>query len=109
MEMIKIEKYLPDSVRKATHKDAQSMEQMVRILAETNEGRLQSFDVPNPGTALLFVIGDLARQAILREFRRLENVVVSEVSALTVQQEKNQRAQERTNKMRAALAKRMAK
>ena len=109
MEMIRIDGYLPDSVRKASHKDAQSMERMVRILAETNEGKLQSFEVPKPGSALLFIIGDLARQAIMREFKRLENVVVSEVSALSVEQEKNIKAQKRADKLREAIAKRLAK
>jgi len=64
--------------------------------------------VSEPGTALLFVIGDLARQAVMREFKRLEKVVVTEVPALSVQQERNKKEQERANRMREAAAKRKA-
>ncbi len=109
MEMISVAGYLPDSVKKSKHKTAINMEKMVRVMAESNEGTLSSFEVSKPGTALLLVIGDVARQAIIREFKRLENVVVAEVPALTVQMEKNQKEQERANKMREAFKKRVSR
>ena len=100
MELIKIEKYLPDSARKPNHKCAVSMEKMVRVLAESNDGKLERFEVPTPGTALLFVVGDMARQAVMREFKRLESVVVSEIPAFVVEQARNKKAQERADKTR---------
>jgi len=105
MELIEIAGYLPDTVKKATHKTAAKMEQFVQVLAEENAGKLSSFEISNPGTALLFVVGDQAKQAIIREFKKLQNVVVQELSALAVQRERNKKEQERANNQRAALAK----
>lgn len=109
MEVIEIAGYLSDSVRKAKHKSAANMERDVRVIAEANDGKLASFEISKPGTALMFVIGDQAKQAVIREFKRLTDVIVSELPALTVQQEKNKKEQDRANRMRAAAAKRLAK
>jgi hypothetical protein len=106
MEMIQIEKYLPDTARKKTHKSAVAMELFVRTLVEANEGKLISFEITGPGTAQLFVSGDEARQEVIREFKKLDGVVVSEVSALGRQFSENKKMQKKADRMREVNKKR---
>jgi hypothetical protein len=108
MELIKVEKYLPASARSASHKSAVEMESYVKAIAESNEGKLVSFKISEPGTALIFVSGDTARQQVLREFKKLDGVVVSETSGLLLQQEKNKKLQEKSDQARARYATRTA-
>ncbi len=105
MDKIAIAGHLPTSVRSATHKSAVDMMQIVKAIAEANEGKLESFEISKPGTALLFVVGDAARQAIIREFKKLEGVVVEEVSALELQRVQNKKLQQRSDASKARLAK----
>ena len=106
MEMIEIAGYLPTSAKTIKHSTARQMESVVRAMAEENGGKLVSFEVPNPGTALLMVMGESAQQFIVREFKRLADAVVRQISALDVHRERNKRAQGKVDHMRELAANR---
>ena len=105
MEMIEIAGFLPDTAKNMKHRSACDMEQVVRGMAEANGGKVQSFEVTKPGTALLFVIGDQAMQFIMKEFKTLRNVTVSLIPALGVHQARNQKVQEKADRLRNARKK----
>jgi hypothetical protein len=104
--MIEIAGYLPTSAKTVKHSTARQMETVVRAMAEENGGKLVSFEVPKPGTALLMVMGEPAQQLIVKEFKRLADAVVREISALDVHRERNKRAQGKVDNMRAQAANR---
>ena len=106
MEMIEIAGYLPTSVTTVKHARARQMETVVCAMAEENGGKVVSFEVPKPGTALLMVMGESAQQLIVREFKRLEDAVVRQISALDVHRERNKRAQGKVDHMRELAANR---
>ena len=105
MEMIEIAGFLPDTAKNLKHRSARDMEQVVRGMAESNGGKVQSFEVSKPGTALIFVIGDPALQFIMKEFKSLPDVTVSLVPALGVHLARNQKVQEKADRMRSARKK----
>ena len=105
MEMIEISGFLPDTAKNTKHRSARDMEQVVRGMAESNGGKVQSFEVTKPGTALLFVIGDQAMQFIMKEFKQLQNVTVSLVPALGVHLARNKKVQEKADRLRNARKK----
>jgi hypothetical protein len=105
MEMIEISGFLPDTAKNVKHRSARDMEQVVRGMAESNGGKVQSFEVTKPGTALLFVFGDQSMQFIMKEFKLLQNVTVSLVPALGVHLAKNKKVQEKADHMRAVRKK----
>ena len=104
-EMIEVSGFLPDTAKNMKHRTAREMEQVVRGLAESSGGKVQSFEISKPGTALLFVIGDQAVQLIMKEFKALQHVTVSLVPALEVHLAKNKKVQEKANRMRDARKK----
>ncbi len=106
MEMIEIAGYLPTSATTVRHSTAKQMDIVVRGMAEESSGKVLSFEVTKPGTALLMVVGEAAQQLIVKEFRRLQDVVVTQIPALDVHRERNKRSQERADRMRAQAAKR---
>lgn len=105
MEMLEIAGFLPDTAKNMKHRSARDMEQVVRGMAESNGGKVQSFEVTKPGTALLFVIGDAAIQFIVKEFKMLHDVTVSLVPALGVHLARNQKVQKKADRMRSARKK----
>ena len=105
MEMIEISGFLPDTAKNMKHRSARDMEQVVRGMAESNGGKVQSFELTKPGTALLFVIGDQAIQFIMKEFKTLPNVTVSLIPALGVHLARNQKVQEKADRLRSARKK----
>jgi hypothetical protein len=109
MEMIEIAGYLPTGATTVKHSTAKQMEIVVRGMAEENGGKVVSFEITKPGTALLMVMGEAAQQLIVKEFKRLQDAVVTQISALDVHRERNKRSQERADRMRAQAAKRKEK
>jgi hypothetical protein len=104
MEMIEIAGYLPTSAKTVKHSTARQLETVVRAMAEDNGGKLVSFEVPKPGTALLMVMGEAAHQFIIREFKRITDAAVRQIPALDVYRERNKRAQKKSDHMRELAA-----
>ena len=105
MKVIKLKRYLPDTARGPNHKSSQKLERFVKDLAESNEGKLDSFEVAENGTALLFVLGDKAIDFIVKEFERMPDVEIETLSPAQVYREQNIAIQQRAEKMRASKKK----
>jgi hypothetical protein len=104
MQVIKITGYMPTTVKNKKDAAAIDLAGLVKEMASSNGGELTKFSV-HEGTAMIFIVGDAARQAIMKAFEDFKEVKIEEIPAIRVLFEQNQTRQKKADRLRKAREK----
>ena len=106
MQILKIGKYLPDTVTTSDHSLAVEMKSLLDEMAKANDSEVKTFEILDKGTTIVGFSKEAAIDPIASQFKALDHVEVSTLSALQVQFERNRAHQETIDKKRQAKAQR---